>query len=166
MASTSSAGRALGASAARGAWQVQGDISRRRGQNQILIRGPCASQPPTEEEGRAEMVFAKKTTEWHAVDAVTTPSQARAYIDSCKEWLLAAPVDEEDEIDIHPQEIPVAQEPSRQNNNGLLREHIHEHNVFECFLCATECRVADGRVVTANPFTRSQCILFCTRCIS
>ena len=112
------------------------------------------------------MVANKKTIDWHAVDNVSTPSQTRAYIDACKEWLLAIPEDEDDtEVKPH-QDLPIAVEPCRHDNNGMVRENICGCNVFKCFMCNSEQAVVDGRLVVANPFTRSQCMLLCSNCDS
>ena len=105
----------------------------------------------------------KKNVDWHAVETITTPSQTRAYIDSCKEWLLAMPNDDDD-TDVTPQEPPTLVAAGEHHNNGLLREGIHECNVFKCFICKDVCSVTKGRVVIANPFTRAQCLLFCSEC--
>lgn len=111
------------------------------------------------------MVATKKTIDWHTVESVATPSQTRAYIDSCKEWLLALPDEEEDEMEISTHEqMPLVVDPCEHHNNGMLRENIFVCNTFRCFMCKASCEVSKGRSVVANPFTRSQCIMLCNEC--
>lgn len=110
------------------------------------------------------MVMPKKPLEWQTIDAVSTPSQMRSYIDACKVWLLALPKEDDDtEITPH-QKPPAAVTACEHHNNGMLRENIYECNIFKCFTCNTECEVANGRIVVANPFTRSQCLMLCANC--
>ena len=110
------------------------------------------------------MVASKKSVDWHAVESVTTPSQTRAYIDACKEWLLALPEEEDDPEINPPQDLPIAVDACEHHNNGMLRESICARNTFKCFICSVACEVPRGRVVAANPFTRSQCVLLCDGC--
>jgi hypothetical protein len=111
------------------------------------------------------MVNPKKNVDWHAIETISTPSQTRAYIDSCKEWLIALPSDDEDEDgDINTQDPPQATVSCTHTNNGILREQIYMCNTIECFLCKRSVDVANGRIIIANPFTRAQCILCCQQC--
>ena len=109
----------------------------------------------------------KKNIEWQNTEVLTTPSHKRAYIESCKDWLLAMPVVEgehEDEIDVGKQPLPVQLSAQVSENIGLMREHIYNENLFKCFICKQENNVADGKIINANPFTRAQYMLLCSSC--
>lgn len=89
----------------------------------------------------------------------------KVYIETCKDWLLAlSEDDEEEEEDIPTQVIPFSKRVVYSDNIGLLREQVFENNMFSCFICKTENVVAQGRIVVANPFTISQCMLLCKSC--
>ncbi len=108
----------------------------------------------------------KKQIEWQNAEPLNTPSKIREYVDSCKDWLLSSNVEEEDEIELATQPIPVHVDSHVNNNIGLVTEHIYETNVFNCFVCKGERTVSSGKVVHANPFTRAQCMLVCETCES
>lgn len=111
------------------------------------------------------MVASKKGLDWQNVETLSTPSQTRTYIDACKEWLLALPTEEDDETEINrEQELPIPVETCEHRNTGMMRESIYACNTFRCFICKRGCEVLRGRLVVANPFTRSQCILLCDAC--
>lgn len=112
-------------------------------------------------------VMVKKSVEWHATtDGVTTPSQIRCYIESCKEWLLSQLVEDgECEENISKQLPPLDLTNAKIGNIGLVTENIQTQHVFDCFFCEKTCRVPDGHVVNANPFTRSQSMLVCGNCV-
>ena len=108
----------------------------------------------------------KRSVEWYtAKENVTAPSHIRAYIESCKDWLLAQPDEYEDVDDkMAKQAAPVILDSQKIGNIGIPRNSIHQDNVFECFVCGEHSRVQSGRVMNANPFTRSQSMLLCTAC--
>tara|TARA_B100001063_G_C16632586_1_gene486608 strand:+ start:320 stop:736 length:417 start_codon:yes stop_codon:yes gene_type:complete len=105
----------------------------------------------------------KKSVEWQHTENLTTPSQKRLYMESCKNWLLAVPEDAV-EIEVKRQEMPIAIESQRSENIGVVKEQIHLGNRFSCFVCGKEDAVQDGRVLNANPFARAQCMIVCTNC--
>ena len=113
----------------------------------------------------------KKIIEWHTIaDNVTTPSHKRAYIESCKDWLLSISATDDthdthdDEVDVGKQSLPVQTAPQFCTNIGLMGEHIYTENEFECFICKTVSNVSDGKIISANPFTRAQYMLLCASC--
>lgn len=107
----------------------------------------------------------KKTVEWHATtEAITTPSQIRSYIDSCKDWLLAPPDTDVEDDEIPKQSLPTLLPKQKIGNIGITRDDIHLDHTFDCFICEASCSVSDGRIINANPFTRSQSMLACAAC--
>lgn len=109
----------------------------------------------------------KKSVEWHlTTENVTTPSQIRNYIESCKDWLLTPPDEDKDHdaSEISKQPMPVSVTPQKIGNIGIVREFINANNIFECFICGETTSVQHGRVMIANPFTRSQSMLVCSEC--
>lgn len=114
---------------------------------------------------RAVRAMVKKAVEWHATtECITTPSQIRTYIDSCKDWLLAPPSTDAEDDEMPRHTAPINLPKQRIGNIGVAREDIHADHTFECFVCGASSSVADGRIVNANPFTRSQSMLACTGC--
>lgn len=108
----------------------------------------------------------KKSIEWHATtESITTPSQIRTYIESCKDWLLAPPEnDADDEVELSRQPAPIVLTKQKIGNIGIARDDIHADHTFECFVCSASCTVSGGRIINANPFTRSQSMLACNSC--
>ena len=106
----------------------------------------------------------KKTVDWSTTDVLTTPSQKRLHIESCKDWLLAVPDDVIDETEVRRQDAPTFVHPQRSENIGMVKEHIYMDNKFVCFVCGASGDVKDGCIVNANPFARAQCMLVCADC--
>lgn len=106
----------------------------------------------------------KKTIDWSTTDVLTTPSQKRLYIESCKDWLLAIPDNAVDESEVTRQDAPAFVQPQRSENIGMVKEHIHMNNTFTCFVCDARGDVKDGCIINANPFARAQCMLVCADC--
>lgn len=106
----------------------------------------------------------KKSVAWQSAGPVQTLSQVRTYIESCKDWLMELPVNNEDEVDGIVSELHLDVPAGRHDNNGLVREQIIPGNSFECYVCNCGSRVGDGHIVVANPFTRAQCLLLCRGC--
>jgi hypothetical protein len=106
----------------------------------------------------------KKSVTWQSAGAVQTLSQVRTYIESCKDWLMELPVNDEDEADGVVSKLHLDVPAGRHDNNGLVREQIIPGNFFECYICNCASRVGDGHIVVANPFTRAQCLLLCRGC--
>ena len=110
----------------------------------------------------------KRAVSWEHAAPVTTPSQLRSYIESCKEWILAFdPNDSGEEVEVagsQPIDAPV--QSQKMASIGVTREDIHRENVFDCFICAENCAVIDSHVATANPFTRAQVVMLCKKCAS
>lgn len=119
-------------------------------------------------QGNGRKYMVKKVVEWYeTTETITTPSQIRTYIDSCKDWLLTQSKEEhKDDEDVPTQSTPTPLVGQKIGNLGIVREHIYAQNVFDCFLCNASTEVRHGRVVNANPFTRSQSMLLCTDCAS
>lgn len=105
----------------------------------------------------------KKTVEWQSANAISTPSQIHSYIESCKEWLLSI-AENEEEHEVGRQHLPMSVNPQSVRNIGVVRDLIYDENVFDCFLCKKKTLIAAGRIINANPFTRSQHMLTCADC--
>ena len=107
----------------------------------------------------------KKTIEWQTCETLSSASQVNEYIESCKEWILSTPDVPDDEVELSAQPMPTTVTTHTISNIGLIREHINSEHTFNCFVCSTTNRVADGKIVNANPFTRAQCMLVCSTCM-
>lgn len=118
------------------------------------------------------MVNAQKKNEnnWQTADAIKTLTQIRSHIDNCKEWLISASSSEIADVNAHfsSEDIVHVSADAAQckiPNIGMLREEIPPIGIFDCFLCKkSEQSITEGVVVTANPFTRAQCMLLCRAC--
>ena len=109
------------------------------------------------------MVAKGRPVAWSELPAPTTLSQAREYLDACKQWLLDVEVDEP--IVRRPLAPRIPYRAQRCKNIGLELEHVHPHNTFECFTCKKMGAVGtEGRPVHANPFTKSSIMLVCDAC--
>ena len=108
------------------------------------------------------MGASKRPLEWQGSNtSIATPSQLRAHLDACKEWLLA--VDETyapDDIGV----VDVVDVPGQKNGNIGLRTRTPQCNRFDCFVCGVETEMRHGSSMTANPFTRSSSMLVCLDC--
>ena len=121
----------------------------------------CFGRPHPESFGK----MVKKPVDWKNTQCITTPSQMKHYIEACKDWLLAlSDAENDDEEEFPTQPLPFITEEIQSDNIGLIREQIYETNVFSCFLCKRKETVSQGRIVVANPFTISQCMLVCNSC--
>lgn len=109
----------------------------------------------------------KKALAWHEMDALTTPSQIRTYMDVCKDCILS--IDdtesrEDAEAEVSTQNLPAPFTPAHTDNLGCSRVEIVKVNHFRCFICEKDDIVANGKLESANPFTRAYCVLTCSSC--
>lgn len=113
----------------------------------------------------------KKTLEWQSAGSIHTLSQVRSYVESCKDWLMALPkesdtTEDKDDVDIgvvRDSDFDIA--PAFYDNTGLVQEQIVFANKFYCFVCNASSSITETNIVTANPFSRAQCLLFCQECL-
>ena len=118
------------------------------------------------------MVVAKKTeADWQSADAIKTLTQMHAHIENCKEWLTSSNIQRDEDVNIIQfatkdiLDIAKNAEMTTVPNIGVLREDIPPVGLFDCFMCKTRTSVANSRIITANPFTRAQCMLLCQDCV-
>ena len=114
------------------------------------------------------MVNGQKKTDWQTTDNIKTLTQIRAHTDNCKEWFLGAAQESEDPtVNFSSEDIVHIAGDGAQSkvpSIGMLREDIPPVGLFDCFLCHAEKSIREGVIVTANPFTRAQCMLLCRAC--
>lgn len=107
----------------------------------------------------------RKHITWQECEKPTTPSQVKSYFDACKDFLLSTE-NEETEEEFGRSTIPHYMTSKKIGNIGIQKVLADANNTFDCFICNKTTRVGNGNVVTANPFTRSYCMLLCAPCHS
>lgn len=98
------------------------------------------------------------------MDSPQTPSQIRAYIDACKDWLISAGEGDVEEEEVYQPAIFDQVTPVQMQNISVVPEYVYSINAFDCFNCNTHTQVSKGTIVNANPFARSSCVMLCEKC--
>lgn len=115
----------------------------------------------------------KKPCEWQTMENVKTLVQMRSHIENCKDWLTTTS-EEEEELHVTRSKAAIdlivgeraAARGGTVSNIGIRREDVPAVGHFFCFLCQAEKDIAESSIITANPFTRAQCMLLCQDCAS
>ena len=112
----------------------------------------------------------QKKNDWQSAESAKTLTQMRTHIDNCKEWLTSTTTSFEGNAHAQFSTTDIAEIACHStllnipNNIGMLREDIPPVGNFKCFFCNNEVCINEGRIVTANPFTRAQSMLLCNEC--
>lgn len=101
---------------------------------------------------------------WTEHPEPTTAIQVRKYIDSCLEFLVKIPDDDDDANDViynHPWKFDTSE---RYDTLGLFEQDVRMLSHASCSIC--KCMKDDGnwKVGIANPFTHAQFMILCHKC--
>lgn len=117
---------------------------------------------------RAADAMAKKTSvAAPGASTCETPSQLRAHIDNCVEWILAPNGDAPGAEALVRQPMPFAVRPQPVGNTGADCDgavHHAEGVTTACYLCKTIVAAGAARVLVVNPFARASDVLLCGGC--
>ena len=99
--------------------------------------------------------------EWTTVNSLNTSSLIRKYLDMCKDWIVS-----HDSVPIQPIQfynIAPNVEHFEDTTLGLDEVSMRHSSDFVCYFCKGHKTLEDRKSLIANPFTRLQFILICTK---
>jgi len=94
------------------------------------------------------------------VKPITTPSELKVYIDTCKAYILESNEPLQENIVIN--NLWNIKQSVSKDVLGLLEDDIVLITTFECAVCSAQSQKKN--VVCVNPFTRAQFALLCDTC--